>query len=273
MNIDRDPSAGELLAASPLPRTEARALLSLVLAESRETLIAHPERPISPVDAQRFNELVARRMAGEPLAYLLSAREFYGRLFEVSPAVLIPRPETELLVEVGLELLAGRDAPRILELGTGSGCIAITLTLERRDAIVVATDISLPALTVARANAEALGARVSWIRSDWYSGLEHEGPFDLIISNPPYVAVNDTHLDALSHEPTDALTDHGDGLACLRAVAAAAPRHLLPGGWLALEHGYDQASAVRALLASADLHDVGSRRDAAGIERVSLARR
>ena len=273
MTDARDPSAGELLAASALPRPEARALLSHILAESREKLIAHPERPVERAAAQRYNELVARRKAGEPLAYLLGTREFYGRRFEVSPVVLIPRPETELLVEVALELLAGKSEPRILELGTGSGCIAITLALERTDATVVATDNSLPALAVARANAQSLGARVSWSRSDWFSGLELEGPFDLIVSNPPYVAANDPHLDNLTFEPSDALTDHGDGLGCLRTLAAAAPRHLAAGGWIALEHGYDQALVVRQLLQDAALRDVATRRDAAGVERVSLARR
>ncbi|MGH6623844.1 MAG: peptide chain release factor N(5)-glutamine methyltransferase [Burkholderiaceae bacterium] len=273
MSKARDPSAGELLAADALPRPEARALLSHVLGEPRERLIAHPERPIDHASAQRFNELVARRLAGEPLAYLLGAREFFGRSFEVSPAVLIPRPETELLVEVALELLAGRNAPRILELGTGSGCIAITLALERSDATVVATDISLPALAVARTNAETLGARVNWKQSDWFSDLERQAPFDLIVSNPPYVAAGDAYLDALAYEPTDALTDHGDGLGCLRTLAAAAPSFLAPDGWLVLEHGYDQARAVRGLLTVAALCEVGSRRDAAGIERVSLGRR
>jgi len=268
-----DTKVGALLAASTLPHAESRALLAHVLGTSREHLIAHPEQPVEQAAVARFDELAARRLAGEPLAYLLGSREFYGRCFEVSPAVLIPRPETELLVEVALELLAGKPAPRILELGTGSGCIAISLALERSDATIVATDISDSALAVARANAHSLGDRVRWIRSDWYSGLEDEGLFDLIVSNPPYVAANDPHLDALTFEPSGALTDHGDGLGCLRTLAAAAPRHLAPGGWIALEHGYDQASFVRALLADAGMSDVSSRRDAAGIERVSLARR
>lgn len=265
--------AAELLATGAVPRAEARALLAHVLAEPREHLIAHPERPVDPPAAIRFHALVARRAAGEPLAYLLGQREFYGRSFAVTTAVLIPRPETELLVDVALECIAGVSAPRVLELGTGSGCIGITLALQRPDANMLATDRSAAALAVARSNAASFGARVELVQADWFTGLDRLPPFDLIVSNPPYVAANDPHLDALAFEPSDALTDHGDGLSCLRALAAAAPRHLVPGGWIALEHGYDQASAVRGLLTSAMLRKVDSRRDAAGIERVSRAQR
>lgn len=271
--MERDTSAGELLAASALPPTEARALLAHVLTEPREHLIAHPERPVDRAAVERFSRLAARRTAGEPMAYLLGVREFYGRAFKVSPAVLIPRPETELLVDIALECMAGIKAPRVLELGTGSGCIAISLALERIDATVIATDLSLPALEMARANAALLGTPVSLIQSDWFAGLGHEMQFDVIVSNPPYVAAADPHLDALRHEPSDALTDHADGLSCLRTLAAEVAPHLAPGGWIALEHGYDQAASVRRMLADAGLAVVASRRDAAGIERVSLARR
>lgn len=269
----RDAKAGDLLAASTLPHTEARALLAHVLAASREHLIAHPEQPVDPARVARFKELAARRGAGEPLAYLLGAREFYGRRFEVSNAVLIPRPETELLVDIALACLATAAAPRVLELGTGSGCIAISLALERPDAAVVAVDLCAAALSVARRNAIALGAQVHWTQSDWYSELGERAAFDLIVSNPPYVAAGDPHLVALAHEPREALTDHADGLSCIGTLVAGAAAHLAPGGWIALEHGHDQAAAVRAMLTGAGLSATASHRDAAGIERVSLARR
>jgi release factor glutamine methyltransferase len=264
-----DVTVRALLAASGLPALDARLLLADVLGVSRERLVAFPERPVAAGAAQRFNALAARARQGEPLAYLLGRREFYGRVFNVSPAVLVPRPETELLVDLALDALRDHPAPRVLDLGTGSGCIGITLALARRDAEVVATDVSTAALAVARRNAQALDANLRLLASDWYAALD--GRFDLVVSNPPYIAAGDPHLAALAGEPLDALTDHTDGLDCLRRVIAGAPSHLRPGGWLLVEHGYDQGERVRRLLDAAGLHDVRTIRDIAGQERVGMA--
>jgi len=259
------PAVGALIAASGLPALDARALMSYVLGVSRERLVAHPEQSVSAETAQRFDALAARRRGGEPLAYLLGVREFHGRDFHVGPGVLVPRPETELLVELALAAVREQQAPRVLDLGTGSGCIAITLALARPDARIVACDRAPAALAVASRNAQALGARVNLVEGDWYDGVD--GRFDLVVSNPPYIAAGDPHLAALSHEPLDALTDHGDGLSCLRRIAQDAPAHLHPTGWLMVEHGYDQGAAVRRLFEGAGLHDVRTHRDAAGHDR------
>ncbi len=263
-------TAGALLAASGLPGAEARALLAFASGVTREALIAFPERTVAPDAAARFAEFAARRRAGEPMAYLLGVQEFYGRPFRVTPAVLIPRPETELLVELALDALRRIESPRVLELGTGSGCIAATLALERPDARVVAADASIEALAIARDNAQRLGARIEFVASDWYAAIG--GAFDAIVANPPYVAAGDPHLAALRFEPIQALTDHGDGLGCLRAIVAGAPAHLVRGGRLVLEHGYDQAAAVRALMERAGFGEVRTVRDAAAIERACAGR-
>jgi release factor glutamine methyltransferase len=260
-----------LLAASGLPRLDAQLLLAHVLGVRRETLVAWPANQVGRDRARRFEQLAARRRAGEPLAYLTGEREFYGRSFRVSPAVLVPRPETELLVDLALEALRPLRAPRVLDLGTGSGCIAITLALQRPDAQVAAVDRAADALEVAGTNARALGAHVEWANSDWYAAVD--GCFDVIVANPPYVAAGDPHLDDLRHEPPAALSDDGDGLACLRVIALGARPRLTPGGWLLVEHGHDQGEAVRALFSAAGLAAVQTLRDAAGIDRVCRGRR
>jgi release factor glutamine methyltransferase len=259
-----------LLAGSGLPRREARALLAHVLGIRRERLIAHPQTPVARNEAQRFADYATRRRAGEPLAYLLGSCEFYGRSFTVTPSVLVPRPETELLIDLALEELADRRAPRILDLGTGSGCIAITLALERPDASIEAVDACGDALAVASRNAHALGARVQFRPSDWFSAVT--GRFDLIVANPPYIAAGDPHLVSLTHEPLRALTDHSDGLDCLRLIIGAAADYLAPGASVMLEHGHDQAAAVRALCEAAGLVEISTVGDAAGIGRVCRAR-
>jgi release factor glutamine methyltransferase len=260
-----------LLAASGLPALEARALLARELGVPRERLLAHPEETVDPAHANSFSALTRRRLAGEPLAYLLGGKEFYGRWFTVSPAVLVPRPETELLVELALRQLTGIEQPRVLELGTGSGCIAITLALERRDAEVTATDRSHAALEVARENAAALGAGLSFVHGSWFEPLPAPAQFDLIVSNPPYVAEGDPHLAALSHEPVRALTSGENGLADLRAIVEGGRAHLGAGGMLAVEHGYEQAAAVRALLVAQGWSGIQTHRDAAGQERATTA--
>lgn len=264
------PTVAALLEASGLPLLEARALLARELGSTREALVARPERQVDPAMAHRFERLVARRHAGEPLAYLLGEREFYGRSFVVSRAVLVPRPETELLVQLALDRARTFPSSRVLDLGTGSGCIAITLALEAPDAQLSATEISPAALVVARTNATRLGAGVTFIESDWYARVE--GQFDVIVANPPYVAQGDSHLNDLRHEPETALVASEDGLACLHRIIAGAPAHLSAGGWLLVEHGYDQAASVREMFSNAGFEGVSTTRDNATAERVTSGR-
>jgi release factor glutamine methyltransferase len=216
---------------------------------------------------------VARRLDGEPIAYIVGKREFFGLHFNVGPAVLIPRPDTELIVERALERLPQGHA-RLLDMGTGSGAIAVAVAHTRPDADVSALDVSPDALAVAQANAAANGARVRFLHSSWFDALAAGETFDVIASNPPYIAAGDAHLAQgdLRFEPVGALTDHADGLSALRIIIEGSPRHLMAGGWLLLEHGYDQAAAVRTLLADGGFSDVRSWQDLAGIERVSGGR-
>jgi release factor glutamine methyltransferase len=262
----------QLQVALPLEPLENRILLCHVLGLSRVGLITGSERALTSDEAARLSHLVERRLHGEPIAYLVGEREFFGLPFQVSPAVLIPRPDTELIVELALERLPAR--ARLLDMGTGSGAIAVAVAHTRPDALVTAIDVSDAALEVARANAAANGANVRLLRSDWFTALAGE-TFDLIASNPPYIAAGDEHLAQgdLRFEPAGALTDHADGLSALRTIVAGAGEHLVAGGWLLLEHGYDQAEAVRALLAAAGYAEVQSWRDLGGIERVSGGRR
>jgi release factor glutamine methyltransferase len=261
-----------LLAASGLPAAEARALLAHALAEPRERLIADPDRPVDASRAAAFRAAARRRADGEPLAYLLGEKEFYGRPFAVSPDVLVPRPETELLVELALARLRTMAGPRVLDLGTGTGCIAVSLALEHPAARVTAIDVSAAALEVARRNAERLAAEVAFRHGDWYAALPGDAAFELIVANPPYVAPTDPHLAALRHEPALALTDGRDGLACLEAIVDGAPRFLAPGGWLLVEHGFDQADAVQALFRQAGLRPQ-TQADLAGLPRVTSGQR
>jgi release factor glutamine methyltransferase len=260
-----------LLACGAAPLTEARALLAYVLGVPRERLIAHPEEEIGLAQETTFRALAKRRASGAPMAYLLGVQEFYGRPFRVSPAVLIPRPETEALIDLARAVTVGQTAPQLLDLGTGSGCIAITLALELAGAGVTAVERSAAALAVARNNAAALRAQVTFIESDWYAQVE--GEFDLIVANPPYVAAGDPHLAALGNEPLDALTDHADGLRHLCTITVGAVRHLRPDGVLMVEHGFVQGAAVRALFTAAGLTEVATHLDSAGLERICIGRR
>jgi release factor glutamine methyltransferase len=272
------PTLGEALrwARERIDPLEARVLLAHAAGFRVATLLAYPERPLPELAWQRFCALVARRVAGEPVAYLTGEREFYGRSFLVTPAVLIPRPDTETLVEVALAVAdqRGGEPLRILDLGTGSGCIAITLALELPNAEVVAVDRSRAALSVARNNAERLGASVSFVESDWYTRLGDDH-FDLIVANPPYLAEEDPHLAAgdLRFEPKEALIGGRSGTAMLRRIVAEAPRYLTPGGWLLVEHGADQGRFVRGLLLDAGFLAVQTQCDLAGHERVSGGRK
>lgn len=271
-------SVAEALAAARLciPAMEARILLGHVLGWNHARIASYPESLLSPDAAARFTGLVERREKGEPVAYLIGSSEFFSRRFMVSPAVLIPRPETELLVDLALERLRGLAEPSILDLGTGSGILAVTLALEVPGASVTAVDCSRDALAVARANAQALEAAVRFRDGHWFDAVGAGDAFDLILANPPYIAAGDHHLAQgdLRFEPSSALTDgSGDGLDSIRLIVKAAPGRLSPGGWLLLEHGYDQAVACRAQLQAAGFQNVASWRDLAGIERASGGQR
>ena len=270
-------TAAALLRASPLPALEVRILLSHALGWRRTELITRGDEPLGQAGVERYRALEARRAAGEPIAQIVGAREFYGLEFEVTPHVLIPRPETELLVEAALAAMEGLANPRVLDLGTGSGAIAVAIASARPDARVWALERSAEALTVAARNAAKLvgmqrpGAALTLLQSDWYAALDPALSFDVIVSNPPYIAATDPHLAAgdLRFEPRGALTDEADGLSAIRAIVHGARAFVAPGGELWIEHGYDQAAAVRALIAAKGFVEVRSLADLAGIERVS----
>jgi release factor glutamine methyltransferase len=261
----------QLQQSLPLDPLENRILLCHALGLARIQLITQSERALTADEAAKLDSLLQRRLLGEPIAYIVGEREFFGLPFKVGPGVLIPRPDTELIVELALERLPQRG--RLLDMGTGSGAIAVACAHTRRDAVVTALDVSDEALAIAGANAAANGAAVRFLRSDWFTAIKDER-FELIASNPPYIASGDEHLSQgdLRFEPVGALTDHADGLSALRTIIAGAPAHLEPGGWLLLEHGYDQAQAVRELLDARGFLEVQSWRDLAGIERVSGGR-
>lgn len=256
--------------AAGLDRFDALTLLLHALGRSphdRAWLIAHGGDAL-PAQAQTaWAALVARRQAGEPVAYLLGHKEFFGLDLRVDSRVLVPRPDTETLVQWALDLLPGLGAaPRVLDLGTGSGAIALALVSRRPGLDITATDASPDALAVAQANALALGLTVRFAAGRWLEAVPGQ-TFDLIVSNPPYIAEGDPHLPALAHEPGSALVSGPDGLDDIRAIVAQSARALHPGGWLLLEHGHDQAPRVRALLDDAGFGHVDSRADLAGIER------
>ncbi|MFT0174145.1 peptide chain release factor N(5)-glutamine methyltransferase [Paraburkholderia mimosarum] len=276
----KEHTADALLRASPLPALEARILLMHVLGWRRTELITRGDQALDAARVDAYRALEARRVQGEPIAQLVGAREFYGLDFDVTPAVLIPRPETELLVETALSALEGIARPRVLDLGTGSGAIAVALASARPDARVWAVDRSTAALEVAARNAGKLldarrpGGPLAFVAGSWYDTLDPALRFDAIVSNPPYIASGDPHLEQgdLRFEPRGALTDEADGLSALRVIIAGAPGRLTPGGTLWMEHGYDQAAAVRALLETAGFADVRSECDLAGIDRISGGR-
>ena len=257
-----------------LPRIEAQMLLLHVLGRAgtdRAWLIAHDDDLLPPDAQARFAALCARRLAGEPVAYLTGRKAFYGLELEVDARVLDPRPDTETLVDWALELLAPVAGPRVVDLGTGSGAIALALQSQRPDARVTAVDFSQDALEVARANVQRLQLPVQLVRASWLEGVP--GPFDAIVSNPPYIREDDPHMPALRHEPRQALTSGADGLQDLRAIIAQAPAALAPEGWLLLEHGWDQAEAVQTLLRAAGWRQVQSRQDLAGHARCTGGQR
>jgi len=257
---------------SDSPRLDAELLLGHLTGWTRAQIFMRLKEPLDAATQTTFDKLVARRAKQEPVAYLTGEKGFWTLTLKVGPGVLVPRPETELLVEWALETVRDQQEPRIADLGTGSGAIALAIASERADAKVIATDFSDAAIAIARDNAKQLGLeRVSLRNGCWLQPLEGER-CHLIVSNPPYITLGDTHLQTLRHEPLMALTDGGDGLNAIREIIASAPMHLFPDGWLLLEHGYDQAAAVRELLTLAGFTQVESRVDLGGHERCSGGR-
>ena len=272
--MDAMTAAGVLAAArtAGVERLDAQALLQFVTGQSRVWLLAHDDEPLATEAAAQIAALLARRAAGEPLAYLVGEREFHGLSLQVSPAVLIPRPDTETLVDWALELLPVDSTAAVADLGTGSGAIALALKRARPGARVTAVDASPAALAQARANGARLGLAVEWLASDWWQALAGRR-FELVLSNPPYIDEHDPHLAALRFEPLVALTSGLDGLDAIRTILAAAAAHLQPGAWLLLEHGHTQAAAVSELLTAAGFEAVQSRRDLADHARCSGGQR
>lgn len=262
------------LAGSGLIPFEARILLGHVMRRDRAWLIAHQDAPMSATEVKAFDALARRRRGGEPVAYLTGRREFYGLDLEVTPDVLIPRPETELLVELALIRIDAAQNTAVLDLGSGSGAVALAIASERPRCTVLGVDVSDAALALARRNASRLNlANATFSQSDWFSAVP-KLRYHAIVANPPYVASVDPHLSEgdLRFEPPAALAAGVDGLSAIRTIVAGAGDHLLPGAWLLIEHGYDQADAVQAMLREARFSDVQSRRDLAGIPRAALGR-
>jgi release factor glutamine methyltransferase len=272
-------TVGQLLAqarAAGVERLDAQLLIAHRLGRPRTWVIAHDDAVLTQLDVDVARAWLSRRAAGEPLAYLLGWKEFHGRRLAVTPAVLIPRPDTEVLVDWAIELLAGPlrtvAAPQVVDLGTGSGAIALALKAALPDTAVTATDISADALAVAQANATALGLAVTFRHGDWWEAVD-AARYDIALANAPYVAIGDPHLGALGHEPALALESGADGLEAIRAIVAGAMSHLRDGGWLLLEHGDDQQPAIAALLERNGFERIGLLRDLAGQRRCTGARR
>lgn len=260
------------LRQSTLPKIEANMLLQYASGYNRVQLITQSDVVLSEEILAKLTQLSTRRMMGEPMAYILGEREFYGRMFDVNSHVLIPRPETEHLVEAAIEKLPLQG--KLWDLGTGSGAIAITIALERPDAKISASDISKEALQTAYKNAEKLGAKVAFAYGSWFEAhsIKSMQTFDVIVSNPPYIEHDDEHLKQgdLRHEPQMALTDFSDGLSCIRQLASGAFAYLAEGGWLLMEHGYNQGEAVRAILKKQGFTYIQTIQDLAGLDRITL---
>ena len=256
--------------AAGVARLDAQWLLGHLLSRPRSWLLAHGEQALPETAGAAWPALLARRAGGEPLAYVLGEHEFCGLALAITPAVLVPRPETELLVQWALELLIGTAAPSVIDLGTGSGAIAIALLHARPDIDMLATDASAEALAVAQGNAQRHAMSLRVVQGDWWSAAGSLR-FSLAVSNPPYIAADDPHLPALAHEPLHALTSGQDGLDALRQLIAGAPDHLHPGAWLLLEHGHDQANAVQTLLCGRGFGAAQTRLDLAGLPRCTGA--
>ncbi len=260
-----------LTGADGIDKLDKQVWLGKITGFSRAQLISRDDYCLNPQQLQEYSAGIARLNSGEPLAYLLETKEFYSREFKVTPATLIPRPETELLVDTVLERV--KHGGHVLDLGTGSGCIAISLKLERPDLAVTAVDFSPAALVVAGENAKRLTAEVQFKLSDWFAVFTGDDKFEIIVSNPPYIEKTDHHLVDLSFEPLTALTDFSDGLECIRQIVGGAPQHLAAGGWLLVEHGYNQGLAAREIFAQVGLQNISTITDYAGIERITLGQK
>ena len=259
-----------------IDRLDAQMVLGWILGRTRSWLVAHDDAALDRAQADAVRSAFARRAAGEPLAYVIGRKEFHGLTLQVDRDVLVPRPDTEVLVDWALELLAGplavRLRPRVVDLGTGRGAIALAVKQAHPAAALVATDASAAALGVAGANAARLGLELAFASGSWWAALPGER-FDLVLGNPPYIAEGDPHLPTLRHEPISALTSGGDGLDALREIIAGAGEHLEPGGWLLLEHGHDQAESVHGLLELHGFAEIATRRDLGGQPRCTGGRR
>lgn len=250
-------------------RLDAQLLLAHRLQRPRAWLLAHDDAVLDRSDQEVIANHLARRAAGEPLAYLVGEREFHGIRLLVTPDVLVPRPDTEILVDWAIELLSGDEAPRVLDMGTGSGAIALAIKNACPRARVHASDASPEALAVARRNGLRLGLDVAWAEGDWWHAIDPALQFDLVVSNPPYVAPDDPHLADLRHEPRTALVAEGAGLAAIERIVAEAPQRLPPRAWLLVEHGAQQGRDVCERLLRAGFAAVATRSDLAGKPRVS----
>jgi len=279
--MGQDLSLRSLLGSSTLPPNEARILMAHILDRyyqlPRSALLSSDQMELSQIALEQWHNLVSKRLVGEPIAYLIGKRGFHNIELFVAPGVLIPRPETELLVDIGLQEIARLDKPaKVLDLGTGSGAIALAIAHAAPQAFVTATDESLEALEIARTNTQLLGleSRVQFRQGSWYEALDQEARFEIILSNPPYIASQDPHLAQgdLRFEPISALTDHASGLTCLETIISGAKEYLKPNGLLAVEHGFDQSEAVIALMKAAGLQGIQSHLDLAGLHRVVSGR-
>lgn len=258
----------EIIASSKLDRLDTRVILSYVTGFSNAQLISRDDYQLNSLEYEIYTKLYTRALDGEPIAYLLGYKEFYGRSFKVTSDTLIPRPETELLVDKVLEFAKLHDS--IIDLGTGSGCIAITCKLERPDLNITAVDKFSNTLIVARNNAITLNADINFICSNWFDTITNK--FDIIVSNPPYIEVNDEHLLNLQYEPQSALTDFADGFSCIRIIAEKSSIYLKNNGWLMIEHGYNQGYIVRKIFENNGLQEIETFKDYAGLERFTIGK-
>lgn len=280
--VNTEFSLRALLSASAVAPAEAKILMAYILEKyyelPRSALLSRDELELNGNAFEEWKNLESKRLQGEPIAYLIGKRGFHNIDLFVAPGVLIPRPETELLVEIGLQEIRCLNAPtRILDLGTGSGAIALAIAHEAPQAMVTATDQSHEALEIAKTNAKQLmlANEVEFFQGSWYEALEGGAPFDIILSNPPYIASHDLHLKQgdLRFEPLSALTDHKDGLSCLETIISGAKQYLQPNGLIAVEHGFDQSDAVITLMKLAGFHNIQAHQDLGGHYRVASGRK
>lgn len=257
----------ELSNKSQLPKIDTRVLLSLVTGFNHAQLISRDNFTINEIQLNLYNNYYARAISGEPIAYIVGKKEFFGRDFIVNKYTLIPRPETELLVEEVIKLAPQNG--KILDLGTGSGCIAISCKLERQDLNVTAIDKDINTLEIAKKNAINLKSKICLLESNWFENISEK--FDIIVSNPPYIEKNDTHMAKLQHEPSHALTDFADGLSCIKHIIQHGTKYMNNGAYIIIEHGYDQGKKVRELLMNAGMHNIITESDYAKLERYTIA--